>query len=143
LRQLGYAIGYQKLNAADFGTPQNRERLWLRAVRSDSIHTSRQLCLFGNDELLPLCGQEKKISWWEAIAHLELELPIVTLNSCQIKRLPRSLIAQLNRSELVLIGKEKNQAASSKEPGFTITSTVNTVRLSSKPGRLRVATQVY
>ena len=123
LRKLGYALGYQKLNAADFGTPQNRERLWLRAVRSDSIQTSRQLSLFGNDELLPLSGTEKRVSWWEAIAHIEL--PITTLNAGQIKRLPKSLINQLNRGKSLLIGKQKNQAAIESAQCFTITSTIH------------------
>lgn len=122
LRQLGYALGYQKLNAANFGVPQNRERLWLRAVRADFVKSSRQLSLFGDDTLLPLCGTGKKISWWEAIGHLEPELPVVSLNACQLKRIPRSLIAQ---NESVLVGKEKNQAALASVPSFTITSTVH------------------
>jgi site-specific DNA-cytosine methylase len=125
LRDLGYAIAYQKLNAANFGTPQNRERLWLRAVRADCVRSSRQLSLFGLDELLPLCPTAKKISWWEAIFHLEPELPVVSLNACQLKRLPRSLIAQRAGEKLILIGKEKNQAALASAPSFTITSTVH------------------
>lgn len=37
LRRLGYAVGYRRLNAADFGVPQARERVFIFAWRQGSI----------------------------------------------------------------------------------------------------------
>lgn len=91
LRQLGYAIGYQKLNAADFGTPQNRERLWLRAIRADCDRVQRQLNLFDSGELLPIFGEKKKVSWWQALSHLEPAFPITELTAHQKRRLFNSI----------------------------------------------------
>ncbi|NJO93207.1 MAG: DNA cytosine methyltransferase [Hydrococcus sp. RM1_1_31] len=118
LRQLGYAIGYQKLNAADFGTPQNRERLWLRAVRLDFVQSSRQLSLFGFDELLPICTHQKRVSWWEAVAPVVETLPQVKLANYQAVRLqswlsmrsPLRLEVPSRPPELCLVGKRKKSS---------------------------------
>lgn len=124
LRKLGYALGYQKLNAADFSTPQNRERLWLRALRSDSLQTSRQLSLFGDDELLPISIQQKRVSWWEALSPIVENLPTVELASYQIQRL-KAWLSRRSPLEFCLLRKEKNQVALSEKPNFTVTKSIH------------------
>lgn len=116
LRSLGYLLNYQKLNASDFGVPQNRERLWLRAALPPFAPIGRQLSLLGTDELLPIVGQAKRISWWEAITHLVPQLPLTRLSQRQLQRLPYL--------KTLLLGKQRGQVASVHQPSFTITSSV-------------------
>lgn len=41
LRQLGYKISYKVLNARDFGVPQNRERIFIIAIKSKNFDFSK------------------------------------------------------------------------------------------------------
>lgn len=145
LRTLGYVVGYQKLNAADFGTPQNRKRLWLRAARPTYAPNPVQLSLLACPELVALSGQAQRVSWWQAIKHLIPSFPLTTLSARKIQQLPQQLKAalvsnehhlrneqlwqQANPSrftrphlEILLLGKENRQASPSSQPSFTITS---------------------
>jgi DNA (cytosine-5)-methyltransferase 1 len=91
----GYRVHFASYDAADFGVPQHRNRLMLRAWREDrplpevlpthgsprEVQKSRaQGSLFG-DTLLPWIG------WYEAIADLLPSCPETKLAPWQIKRL--------------------------------------------------------
>lgn len=73
LNKLGYWVNWSILNAADYGVPQNRKRLILRAVREGWIPE------------LPLKQDQK--GWYQAIADLIPELPEVELAPWQVKAL--------------------------------------------------------
>lgn len=77
LYTLGYWVDRQIVDAADFGVPQNRLRLILRAVR--------------NSFTPPLPAKERTRGWYEAIADLMPELPTTELAPWQLKRLPPQL----------------------------------------------------
>ena len=75
---LGYWIDRQVLNAADFGVPQTRKRMILRAV------------LGGMPQSLP--APSRRIGWYEAIADLIPTLPESQFADWQLKRMPADLI---------------------------------------------------
>lgn len=79
LYTLGYWIDRQIIDAADFGVPQNRVRLVLRAVRG------------GFPPSLP--AKEKKRGWYEAIADILPMLELSELTAWQEKRLPPNLLS--------------------------------------------------
>lgn len=74
LRRLNYFLHWKVLNAADYGVPQNRNRLILWAVRE-----GLKLPFF------PV--PQRRIGWYEAIGHLIPELPDCQLADWQVKRL--------------------------------------------------------
>lgn len=75
----GYMVDWEHLNAADFGVPQTRQRLILRAVRGS---------------LLPQLPQpEPWIGWYEAIEDLIPTLPESQFAPWQLERLPEHLSA--------------------------------------------------
>lgn len=77
LSALGYFYHYANVNAADFGVPQTRRRLILRAVRGG---------------LLPqLPAPEPWIGWYQAIEDLIPGLPESQFAPWQLKRLPEAL----------------------------------------------------
>lgn len=95
LWDLGYGVEWDVFNAADFGVPQTRKRLILRALRDQRwvpgltpTHSERlphpdQGCLFGEGGVaLPWVG------WYEAIADLIPELPESKFAPWQLERLP-------------------------------------------------------
>ena len=76
LGRLGYFWTYDHVNAADFGVPQTRRRLILRASRG----------------LLPLLPEPVRwIGWYEAIKDLLPTLPESKLAPWQLARLPAEL----------------------------------------------------
>jgi DNA (cytosine-5)-methyltransferase 1 len=124
LFSLGYMVHWQHLNAADYGVPQTRKRLILRAVQG---------------ELLPqLPEPEPWVGWYEAIEDLIPTLPESQLAPWQVERLPEDLTetctASMDRAPLraTLIGSQYAQPASVEdrtvqvrnqdEPSFTITA---------------------
>lgn len=76
LNSLGYFYHYANINAADYGVPQTRRRLILRAVRGG---------------LLPeLPAPEPRVGWYQAIEDLIPDLPESQFAPWQLARLPDS-----------------------------------------------------
>jgi site-specific DNA-cytosine methylase len=99
LEEAGYKVVWGKVNSADIGVPQTRERLILVASRvavprlpqptHTKAHTVQQLDLFAPAPLLPWVG------WYEAIADLIPTLPDSKLAKWQLERLPEDLCTHL------------------------------------------------
>ena len=77
LDDLGYMWDFEHVNAADFGVPQTRKRLILRAVRLGLLP--------------PLPAPVRWVGWYEAIEDLLPELPESQLAPWQVARLPEEL----------------------------------------------------
>lgn len=77
LNRNGYMWDFDNLNAADFGVPQTRRRLILRAMRGS---------------LLPMLPQpERWVGWYEAIEDLIPGLPESQFATWQLARLPEAI----------------------------------------------------
>lgn len=74
LHQLGYWTSWEVLNAADWGVPQTRRRLILRAVKGGFVP--------------PLPRAQKWLGWYSAIADLIPTLPQAQFAPWQIERMP-------------------------------------------------------
>lgn len=73
LSDLGYWWDATNLNAADFGVPQTRNRLWMRASRG---------------LLMPYSPPRKWVGWYAAIEDILHELPDSQFAPWQLARLP-------------------------------------------------------
>lgn len=108
LRRAGYWYTFEHVNAADYGVPQTRMRLILRAVRYGLVS--------------PLPAPEPWRGWYDAIADLIDELPESQLAPWQLERLPASIQSALVANggfcdEVVMRGRQ--------EPSFTVTANSN------------------
>lgn len=104
---MGYFYDFEHVNCADFGVPQTRRRLILRATRG----------------LLPPMPQPVPwVGWYEAIADLLPTLPESKLAPWQIARLPDEV-----RTMLLANGKYGDTLvmAAQDEPANTITANSN------------------
>ncbi len=80
LFELGYWLNWEVYNAADFGVPQTRKRLFLRAIRDNVLGTMpierAEQTLFGEKYWWGMTPKKQQwVSWYEAIADLIPSLP--------------------------------------------------------------------
>ncbi len=93
LAACGYAVDYRHINAADYGVPQTRKRLVLRAVRGGRVPPLHPTHRKGGDMFY-----QPWIGWYAAIEDLLDTLPETTPAPWQLARLPAEL------RETLLIG---------------------------------------
>ena len=112
LERNGYWYDYAHLNSADFGVPQTRRRLILRA-RLGAL-------------LPPLPPPEPWVGWYEAIADLVDGLPDSKFAPWQLKRLPdeltTALFAQSKYDDYL-------PRSTKYEPVLTVTANTNQLRV--------------
>ena len=120
LRQRNYIIDYSVVDAADFGIPQNRERLILRAWQPQykvkplrKTHernpVSDQLSLFNETPKLPWIG------WYEAIADLIPNLKKTHLTNNQKARVEEKF--SVTKYKFLIDTKNTRQGKSTIRPG--------------------------
>ena len=105
LREMGYACNVTVVNAKDFGVPQSRERLILRAWKKELRRPK------------PLSLQKKvlQIGWYDAIADIIPTLKPQPLNKWQLASLVEQGVDQTNLTALV------SKDGSRKKKGFANT----------------------
>lgn len=104
LHKLGYWTEAVNLNSADFGVPQTRNRLIVRA---------------GKKWLAPYPSPVKWVGWYEAIEDLIPELPDSEFAPWQIARLPEE------HKEFLLGNGERSTPIDPHEPMHTVTANNN------------------
>lgn len=108
LHALGYWTNVQVLNAADFGVPQTRRRLFLRASREGFLP--------------PLPKPTAWRGWYEATEDLIPTLPESQFADWQLARLPNDMITMLvSKMELCSTIRNINPRLS-HEPAATVTA---------------------
>lgn len=108
----GYWVDVQHVNAADYGVPQTRKRMIVRAVRGGWV------------PYLP--PAQKWIGWYEAIEDLIPVLPESQFAPWQLKRLPEAL-----KTCMVAQGGFDGSIATAEaeQPALTITANTNQTSL--------------
>jgi DNA (cytosine-5)-methyltransferase 1 len=111
LNKMGYWWDAQNLNAADFGVPQTRLRLWVRASRG---------------LLMPYPEPVKWRGWYEAIEDLIPELKETQFAPWQLKRLDAARLKEMDLDGEFMIGQGiYSKEIGSDDPAQTITSNNN------------------
>jgi DNA (cytosine-5)-methyltransferase 1 len=107
---MGYFWTYDHVNAADYGVPQTRRRLILRASRG----------------LLPhLPPPVPWVGWYAAIEDLLPTLPESKLAPWQLARLPQELRGSVLVAGLLNTDCTRLTARDGDEPSFTVTTSHN------------------
>jgi DNA (cytosine-5)-methyltransferase 1 len=106
LYELGYWVDFQILNAADWGIPQTRRRLIMRAVKDGFLPT-----------LPPV---QKWCGWYEALADLIPTLPESQFASWQLERMPALAQTSLVESRNTI---RKSTVRSFDKPAPCVTTT--------------------
>lgn len=124
LMRLGYGVGFAKLNAADYGVPQTRERMIVWAVLNGVAPTAPTPTHAENPPAPGFFGDTlpRWIGWHAAIEDLLPSLPDSQLAPWQLKRLPDDL-----RTLLVGAGGFDGNVVQSgaDSPAFTVTANHN------------------
>lgn len=120
LFELGYWLNWEVYNAADFGVPQTRKRLFLRAIRDDILGQTpiekAEQTLFGEKYWWGMVPKKQQwVSWYEAIADLIPLLPETEPAPWQLKKLPKEL------ESFLIPGQNATNPVFGKLPAFTIT----------------------
>jgi DNA (cytosine-5)-methyltransferase 1 len=104
LHNLGYFVDWQNVNSANFGVPQTRNRLWIRA--------SKGLMMMYPEPV-------KWVGWYESIEDLIDELPLSEFYPSQLAKLPKKY-----RDFIIGVG-ERSQPKEKEVPVDTITANRN------------------
>jgi site-specific DNA-cytosine methylase len=88
LHNAGYQFDYWHLNAANYGVPQTRKRLFLVAAR-DFVPQKPPATHAALDEITPMFDRRRPwVGWYEAIADIVPDLPESEFAPWQKERLP-------------------------------------------------------
>jgi len=109
LGECGYMFDLVRLDAADFGVPQTRQRMWVRAVRGGLV--------------THLPAPEPWVGWYAAIEDLLPDLPDDEFAPWQLERMP----AELRETVLLAQGAYDDNVVMRRagEPAITITANTN------------------
>jgi DNA (cytosine-5)-methyltransferase 1 len=123
LREAGYGFRYWHLNAADYGVPQTRQRMFAIARRDGRIPHRPAATHAHRDDITPMFDRRLPwVGWYEAIEDLIPDLPETQFAQWQLERLPEALEKRGIGGSFVAEGTDMRSmpVASADEPCFTI-----------------------